>query len=274
MKEKVTIAIPFFNAELYLEEAIQSVLNQTYKNWKLLLVDDGSTDNSIYIAKKFVELDDRVVLFTDGENKNLGFRLNEIPTLVSTKYLARMDADDIMHPERIEKQLKTLEDNPEIDVLGTNSYSIDEANNVIGIRMNTDKSLNFVSVENFIHPTIMAKTSWFLENKYDVDAVRMEDAELWYRTKEISVFKCLVEPLFFYREFGAEYWKKYFKTLETKDYILTKYKGTYWDNYFKKMFIKAWIYRFFSYIGKEQILINRRNAIRFKEINKIDSFLK
>ncbi|MBS1573586.1 MAG: glycosyltransferase family 2 protein, partial [Bacteroidetes bacterium] len=77
----VTIAIPFYNAETYLAETINSVLAQTFSEFDLLLIDDGSKDKSLSIAKEFELKDARVKVFSDGENKNLGFRLNQIPTL-------------------------------------------------------------------------------------------------------------------------------------------------------------------------------------------------
>ena len=269
----VTIAIPFYNADSYLELAIQSVFNQTYKNWKLLLVDDGSTDNSLQIASKYKK-DPRVTIYSDGKNKNLGYRLNQIPTLVDTKYLARMDADDIMHPEKVEKQIKILESYPEIDVLGTNAYSINEYNKVNGIRLNFDKNEILMKVSVFIHPTIIAKTEWFINNPYDVKAVRIEDAELWFRTYNKYNFQILTEPLFFYREFGNNYYQKYFKGSSSMLYVLIKHN--YNLEFLKKTlkyFITGTIYFFFNLIGKEDALIEKRNSIRLGNLS-IDDVLK
>ena len=112
MKEVfVTIAIPFYNAEKYLAQAIDSVVWQTYHNWELLLIDDGSTDRSLEIAKEYVLKDKRIKIFSDGDNKNLGYRLNQIPNLVDTLYLARMDADDLMDADRLKIQLDYLKNN-------------------------------------------------------------------------------------------------------------------------------------------------------------------
>src|SRR5690554_372042 len=130
----ITIGIPFYNDEHFLDFAIQSVFNQTYTDWKLILISDGGTDGSLSIARSY-EKDPRVTIISDGENRKLPYRLNQIAQLSTTKYLARMDADDIMHPERIEKQLEILQKNPDIDVLGTNAYSIDDENNIQGVRM-------------------------------------------------------------------------------------------------------------------------------------------
>ena len=266
-KSSVTIAIPFFNAEKYLSQAIDSIIFQTYCDWELLLVDDGSTDSSVSIAEEYQKKDDRIKLYTDGENKNLGFRLNEIPKLVTTEYLVRMDADDIMHPKKIEKQLDALLHYPEIDVLGTNAYSIDEDNNVVGIRLNISKE-EIIPVETFIHPTIMARTSWFLSNPYDVTAVRVEDIELWIRSKDKSKFYILTEPLFFYREFGGGYYKKYLKSLPSFWNLVMK-------NNFKKVYLLLFIkniigtivYFVYDKLGKEHYLILKRNQKILKPIS-------
>lgn len=273
-KALITIAIPFFNAEKFLEEAIDSVIWQTYQNWKLLLIDDGSTDRSLEIAKAYAAKDERIHVFSDGANKNLGYRLNQIPHLVTTEYLARMDADDIMHPQRIEQQIQTLQNHPSIDVLGTNAYTIDEKGAVVGIRYATTGDQKLVQVEAFIHPTIVAKTSWFRMHPYDVEAVRVEDAELWYRTKNTSNFMMLLQPLFFYREFGGEYYKKYFKNNTSKKVLLKKYQNDkYWIDFFRYNKLKGYVYYFASLINKENFLILKRNKVIFKNKINVNKFI-
>src|SRR5699024_7790602 len=90
---KVTVGIPFYNNESTIEYAIRSVLNQTFEDWQLVLVNDGSTDNSLNIVKKFES--DKVIILNDGENKGLISRLNQLIDFCETKYFARMDSDDI-----------------------------------------------------------------------------------------------------------------------------------------------------------------------------------
>lgn len=258
----LSIAIPFYNAEKYLEKAINSVVTQTYQDWKLILLDDGSTDNSLNIANEIAFNDGRISVISDGQNMNLGFRLNQIPTLVNTKYLMRMDADDIMHPRKVEKQMAIMLNNPDIDVLGTNAYSIDENNMVLGIRYKNVKKNELIDVKGFIHPTIIAKTEWFLKNKYDEKALRIEDSELWYRTANMNNFKMLTEPLFFYREVGKNYYKKYFNANHSKSYVLKKYSNnSFWKKFFLMNLIKGIIYQVFNLFGKEDSLILRRNQI-------------
>ena len=151
----VTIGLPFYNAEKYLALAIESVQAQTYTDWELLLLDDGSTDNSLSIAQSYAQKDSRIKVISDGKNKNLATRLNELPSLAQGLYLARMDADDMMHPARIERQLAVLETHPEIDVLGTNAYIINDENAVTGMRYPITPKNTLTRVRGFIHPTII-----------------------------------------------------------------------------------------------------------------------
>lgn len=263
-KDLISVGIPFFNAEKFLSKAIESVINQSYDNWELLLLDDGSTDSSLKIAKKFQEQDDRIKVFYDGKNKGLGARLNELAVLSSGEYIARMDADDIMHPQRLDIQLHILKDNPNIDVLGTNAYVVDEYDLVFGLRFKNKVGLT--KVENFIHPTIMAKKQWFIGNPYDERAIRIEDAELWYRTKSSCNFMMANEPLLFYREFGSGYYKKYFLANGSARHILEKYPNDkFWESFFLSNKIKGSIYKILNILNKEQFLIERRNEEIFEK---------
>ena len=257
----VTIGLPFYNAEKYLALAIESVLQQTYTDWELLLLDDGSTDDSLSIAQNYEKRDSRIKVISDGKNKNLAARLNELPSLAQGLYLARMDADDIMHPARIERQLAILETHPEIDVLGTNAYIINDENAVTSTRYPLTPKNTLTRVKSFIHPTIIAKKQWFLENPYNTKALRMEDAELWYRTHSKYHFVRLNEPLLFYREVGNNYYKKYFLAQQSKAYIFSKYPNeSYWKHYFRANFLKGIVYRIAHIFGMEQRLVNRRNV--------------
>lgn len=270
----LTIAIPFFNAHKYLPNAIDSVLAQTHEQWDLLLIDDGSHDSSLEIANQYAQMDDRITVVSDGKNQGLAYRLNQSIQLANGEYYARMDADDIMHPKRLEKQLQILKDNPNIDVLGTNAYVIDENDLVFGMRYRENSGLT--KVEHFIHPTIMAKKQWFIDNPYDEKATRIEDVELWYRSKKSSNFMITNEPLLFYREFGGSYYKKYLASNDSKDYILIKYKSnSYWK--WKKFFLKNKImgnlYWIANKFDKENILINKRNEVIFDSKKPLEIYI-
>lgn len=267
----ITIGIPFYNDEEFLDFAVKSVFEQTYTNWNLILMDDGSCDGSLNIAEKYKD-DPRVKIYSDGNNKNLPFRLNQIAKLSTTKYLARMDSDDIMHPERLKTQIRILEENPQIDVLGTNAVIIDKDNIVYGIRFKDEPKEVLSTTTVFIHPSIMGKSSWFKNNPYNEDAIRIEDKELWYRKEKNSNFYYLNTPLLYYREFDSNYYKKYGKGI--KSYI--RLSANYFSNK-KYKDSKVWLgkgiysiikylsYFIFSKLNQEQRLITRRNLPLTKE---------
>jgi glycosyltransferase involved in cell wall biosynthesis len=261
-KPLVTIGISFHNDEEYLNKAILSVFNQTFTNWILILIDDGSTDNSAPIARRYL-YDSRVKVFSDGLNKNLANRLNELIDICETKYLARMDADDIMHPDRIKTQLEILEKNPDIDVLGTNAYSIDKNDTIVGVRYKIHNEC--CSVNTFIHPSIVVRTEWYKQNRYDGKSKRMQDFKLWLCTFDKSNFKTINIPLLYYREVSGDYAKKYrqgvhvvynfYKNEENK-----RLRRKWLKILFAKIF-KAIIYSILHLFKKESILLKRRNLI-------------
>lgn len=214
----VTIAIPIYNADLFLKDAVQSIINQTYQDWILYLVNDGSTDKSLDIMREFAAKDSRIIVINDGRNKGLVTRLNQTINICDTKYYARMDADDIMYITRIEEQMRFLESHQEVDVCGTAIMTIDDKNNIIGTSYGNGPT------KSFVHPTVMGKTEWFKANPYANWAVRAEDCELWLRTGSRSKFYCIGKPLLFYREFGVPTFKKYFLTQKTMIRIARRYK--------------------------------------------------
>ena len=263
---RLCIGISFYNAGEFLDYAICSGLNQTYKNWKLLLLNDGSTDNSLDIAMKY-QGDPRIEVLSDGENRGLIYRLNQLISLCESKYFVRMDADDIMHPLRLERQVSFMENNAHIDVLGSWAYSIDVTNKVCGIlkvNSNPDSLMDVFSHSCFIHPSIMGKTSWFQEHQYDSSFVRMEDMELWARTILNSSFHNLQEPLLYYREIGVPYLRKYLQSMTGERILIRKIYGdaVSFIKYEKMMktYIKSLIYIFFSLINGQKYLIGKRSC--------------
>jgi len=269
----VTIGIPFFNASQFLADAIKSVRNQTYKNWELILIDDGSSDNSLLIAKSFN--DPKIKLLHDGKHLGLVKRLNHIAEIANGKYLARMDADDIMHHDRIKIQIDYLTINSSCDVLGTNYYAIDGSNNIIGkgnINLQLGSRKKILAYGGFAHPTIIAKTEWVLKNRYDEGSLRFEDLELWLRTVEHSNFHNLNIPLFFYRSTGLPSLRKYAITnfgiikmllFKREKYSFTKFViFKYSILYTAKIFL----YFIFQTLGQLDFLIKKRyKKVSFEE---------
>lgn len=214
----VTIAIPIYNAERFLIDAVQSCINQTYKNWELLLMCDGSTDNSSAIANAMAAKDNRIRVVDDGENKGLIYRLNQSINLAKGEFYARMDADDIMYITRIAEQVEFLESHPDNDLVGSSIMTIDDQNNIVG-----SGYYNGV-VYSFVHPSVMGRIKWFKNNLYAQWPTRAEDKELWLRTSSTSNFYAIGRPLLFYREFGVPTFQKYYTTQKMLLRIYANYK--------------------------------------------------
>lgn len=196
----VTIGMPVFNADKYIAFAIKSILKQTFSNFELIIIDDGSTDNTKEIIISFK--DPRIKFFHFDQNLGIASRLNEIVVMAKGKYFARMDADDIMFPNRLAVQVQFLEQNPEFDVIGCSAVVINEKNEVIGLREIKEKSTFKDAVKRsiFIHPSIIGHINWFKNNLYDINLSGAEDYELFLRTFLNANFKNLQDPLLFYRD--------------------------------------------------------------------------
>jgi glycosyltransferase involved in cell wall biosynthesis len=197
----VSIGMPVFNCEMTLISAVKSILNQTYQNWELILIDDGSQDKTLSIANSFK--DPRIKVITDGFNLKLPSRLNQTIKLGKGKYFARMDGDDICYPERLQKQVEYLESHPEIDLLGTQFIVFDRSGETKG-KFKLKESHSEIcsrpqSGIGLLHPTFLGKIEWFRTHQYRPKAIRMEDQDLLLRTFSNSKFACLPDVLFGYR---------------------------------------------------------------------------
>lgn len=201
----ISIGIPFYNAESYLEDAICSVLAQTYKCWELILVDDGSTDRSLEIAKRYAATDARIRVISDGENKRLPTRLNQIIKESKYDYIARMDADDLMSNDRLKIQLEVLQKNPNIDFVTTGYLSIGKRGELTGVMFIKNYQMNTAMIlegkTNLIHASLLARKDWYLRNLYNENSILAEDYHLWLEAAKKDDLKYIVieEPLYWYR---------------------------------------------------------------------------
>jgi len=227
MEPLVSIGMPILNCEKTLKVAVRSVLNQTYSHWELLLIDDGSEDQTLNIALSFK--DPRIRVIADGLNQKLQRRLNQAISLSEGKYFARMDGDDIAYPERLKYQVEYLEEHPEIDLLGTNHLVFDGEGNPMGI---TQGNLEHKEIchrpragFNILHPTWMGKIEWFRTYKYRTWATRSEDYEILLRSYQTSHFACLPDILLGYRV----------ANLSLKKSLLSRY------NHSRVLLEKAWV---------------------------------
>jgi glycosyltransferase involved in cell wall biosynthesis len=198
----VSIAMPFYNAGSTVGAAIRSILLQTYPNWELLLCDDGSADASREIARSFG--DPRIVVCGDGRRLQLGARLNECIGWARGEYLARMDADDIAYPRRLEKQVWFLEEHPQVDLTGGWAVLFEDGGAPAGKRADPAEHREIARhpLHSFklIHPTFLGRTAWFRRHWYRPDAIRCEDHDLLFRARGSSRYANVPEIVLGYRQ--------------------------------------------------------------------------
>jgi glycosyltransferase involved in cell wall biosynthesis len=194
----------------------------------------------------------------------LVYRLNQAAELAQGELFARMDADDLMHPERLARQVEYLKIHGDVDLLGTSVYAIDADNRAIAMHSVTASRLRLKGLQHgYIHPTVTGRTTWFRANPYDPAYPRAEDLELWYRTQPQTVGRNLEEALYFYREVGCFSIRKYRESCRTERRILCRYgpslRGQWWTlSRVATSYGKQLTYAWFVRLGAEDVLIRRR----------------
>jgi teichuronic acid biosynthesis glycosyltransferase TuaG len=138
----VSIITPMYNAEDFIAETLSSVKNQTYSFWEHIVVDDGSNDNSVGIVTELGKSDNRITLITNTVNNGAAICRNQATNLAKGKYIAFLDADDLWHPEKLEKQLHFMTDN-DCDVSFTSYQHIGEKGNPLAKRVKALSSLSY-----------------------------------------------------------------------------------------------------------------------------------
>lgn len=184
---KVSIIMGIYNTnnETMVKEAIDSILNQTYKDYEFIICDDGSTDGTYELIKKLTMNDDRVVLIKNEKNMGLAYTLNHCLEVAKGEYIARMDADDISVLDRLEKQVEFLEKNDRYALVGTSSKLFD-SKGIWGERCpkETPQKEDLLFGTCFIHASIMIRRPYFkLVDGYRVssETLRAEDYDLFMR---------------------------------------------------------------------------------------------
>jgi len=225
----VSVLMSAYNAEKYIAEAIESVLSQTFKDFEFIIVDDGSQDKTLAIIKHYQAQDARIVLHSHA-NIGLGSSLNMAIKVAKGEWIARMDADDIMLPNRLEVQIKYLQAHPEIGVLSCWAYYINYSGRVIGkLKSPTDLNTQEDSQRYFknnkiihiLHPGTMIKKESVLQIGGYKSIVPGQDIDLWNRLVEKGiVIVCLNQMLMKYRiHKGSITTSQYIKALNYDEWI-------------------------------------------------------
>jgi glycosyltransferase involved in cell wall biosynthesis len=202
MSPQISIGMPVFNCERTLGHAIRSIQHQTYPDWELLIIDDGSNDRTVEIANGF--RDSRLRVFERDSNLGLPQRLNECIGLARGQYFARMDGDDVSYPNRLSQQLRFLERNPDVDLVGGSISIFSGAGRLRGwrpARLSHDQICGTpISRMGLAHVTWLGRRRWFLENPYHPERTAAQDRDLLIRTHRRSRFAAIPDVVVGVRE--------------------------------------------------------------------------
>ena len=195
---KISVILPVYNAEQFINETVHSILDQTYKDFELIIVNDGSTDMTVEYIENIN--DKRIVLYHNETNKGIAYTLNKAISIAKGDYIARMDADDICVKTRFEKQINFLTANPDIDVCGTWIKTIGFNHAVRKAIINSDE-MKASAIFNYplFNPSMMFKRSVFINVEYQRNCEPAEDYFLFSEIIDTVSFYNLPEVLLYYR---------------------------------------------------------------------------
>jgi glycosyltransferase involved in cell wall biosynthesis len=201
----ISVLMPVYNADRYIKEAIESVLNQTFGDFELLIIDDGSTDRSLSILKRYAAKDARIRL-TSRPNTGYVRALNEMLAQARGEFIARMDADDVAMPDRFAHQVAFLRQHPQVVCVGGAQDWVDEAGRLLrhNHEVETDAEIQqrlLTGCTAINHPSAMFRRSTILQiGGYDETMCPSEDLDLWLKMGEIGELANLGETVTLYRQ--------------------------------------------------------------------------
>lgn len=198
MEPKISILLPVYNGSVFLKNALESILNQTFEAFEFIIIDDGSTDGTPDILNEYAKCDKRIRILRNSDNKKIVYSLNKGLKNARTTIVARMDCDDISEKDRLEKQYNILAENKDIVVVGTQCYFLTREGKIRS-RSNfptDDPSIRrelFLKNNIIMHPSVMFR--WNGDIYYREFAYPAEDYDLWLRLAHRGKFVILNEPL-------------------------------------------------------------------------------
>lgn len=200
----ISVIMSVYNGEHYLSEAIDSILNQTFKDFELLIVNDCSNDKTFDILNKYANLDKRIHVLTNEKNIGLAASLNRMIGQAKADLIARADCDDINFPNRLEKQYKFLKAHPDVGIISS-WYNVLNVNNgnIFVSKLPIDDStlkLRLLWDSPFAHPAVMIRKELISNQGYNTQFWCGQDYELWSRIAEVTKFANVPEVLLTYRQ--------------------------------------------------------------------------
>ena len=249
---KITVLLPVYNCELYIKTAVESILNQTFTNFELLIIDDASTDATVSILKKFD--DPRIQLIEKPLNSGYTNSLNYGLKIAKGQYIARMDADDISYPERFARQIAYLDNHPDVVVCGTTYKIVDNDKKIILPQDHEAIKIGLLWGNCVSHPSVMIRKKIVddFSIRYDTSKEPAEDYDMWVRLLSIGKLHNLKEILLEYRVYGNQVSRKRAEEQKKNDIaaklLLLQYLDIKWNDleleFLERQFAKTEVVKF------------------------------
>ena len=204
---RVTVIMPVYNGEKYIEQAIHSILRQTYQDFTLLCIDDGSTDNSLKVIDSIK--DARISVMSNSENKGIAYTRNRGLELAETEYIALLDDDDIALPYRLEREVNYLDANPDISVVGGHQRQIDENGADLNRQWSVCLNPKYIKAYLLLNNTVVNGSTLFRKSfiekhhiRYKDNMYGAEDYMFWVECSRYGAIKNLDEVMLLWRVAG------------------------------------------------------------------------
>lgn len=225
---KITVLMGIYNCAMTLSEALDSLLAQTFQDFKIVLCDDGSVDDTYSVAKSYADRYDNIILISNGTNRGLNYTLNHCLEYADTEYCARMDGDDLSLPSRFEKEISFLESHPEYAIVSSSMIYFDENGDYREGKVAECPDKNdFIKGTPICHAPCMVRTSALKSVGGYSDHPwlrRVEDYHLWFKMYEAG-YKAynIQEPLYKMRDDRNAYQRRTWNNRRNECYV--KYIG-------------------------------------------------
>ncbi len=268
---KLTVIMPVYNEGLFLEESIDSILNQTFSDYKLIIINDNSNDDTQKIIDKYVKFDNRVHCLKNTINLGPAKSRNLAIDSANTEFIAFMDADDKAIPTRFEKQLNYLKIHPDVGVCGSWLTFFGKKNNVVKHNVNHDEIkvgfLNHCAIGN---PTVMLRKSSLGNLRFTEEMIVAEDYSLWSQLIAITKFHNIPESLLFYRWHPNNISQTRIENLETFEFSIRAKQLEHLGIDSKNQYLENYVYAVSLKKNqtKESIIKTIKAANQLKENNK------
>lgn len=267
LNPKISIIMGVYNvkSKTMLIEAVQSILNQTFRNFEFIICDDGSDNNTYEMIEELSNIDNRIKAIKNDNNYGLAYTLNKCLNIASGEYIARMDCDDYSIKSRLEEEVRFLDENKEFSIVGCNANLFNESG-IFGERINIEKPLkrDFLFGSRFIHPTIMVRKEVYDElggYRVSKETIRGQDYDFFMRAYAMGKRGYNIQKkLYSYREDKSAYKRRTYRNRINE--AIVRYKG------FKAMKMKLWEY---IYVLKP-LLIGLIPASIMRKVKEIVSF--